>query len=215
MSAAPRESAPESEVNPHENVVLAFETADRASFPPQGAILLVGDSQFSRWNSLHEDLPGYSLINRGIDSSYMSDVLHFTDRIVLPYNPRLIVVHEGGNDVHAGKSPEQVVTDMRAFVDKVRPVLPSVPIAFSSLTPSPARWEEALIRRRANRMIKDYAGSQKGLIFIDLFDGYLGTDSRPREELFLEDHLHHSHAGYLVRVRLSRPYLGEPDVKTK
>ena len=33
---------------------------------------------------LAEDLPGYTVINRGIDSFQMSDLLYFADRLVLP-----------------------------------------------------------------------------------------------------------------------------------
>src|SRR5580692_9618664 len=80
-----------------ETNVLAYEAADRTNAPPPGAILLAGDSQFFRWKTLAEDLPGYTVINRGIDSFQMSDLLYFTDRLVLPYKPRLIVLHVGGN----------------------------------------------------------------------------------------------------------------------
>src|SRR5215475_5431014 len=67
-----------------EKAVKAYEAADKAESPPQGAILLVGDSQFFRWKTLKEDLPGYTVINRGVDSFQFSDVLEFADRIVLP-----------------------------------------------------------------------------------------------------------------------------------
>src|SRR5919205_2420858 len=83
-------TAPE---NRFEKNVRAYEAADKTKPPPAGAILLVGDSQFFRWKTLHEDLPGYTIINRGVDSFQFSDVIHFTGRIVLPYKPRLIVLH--------------------------------------------------------------------------------------------------------------------------
>src|SRR5262245_5535919 len=78
-----------------EKDIVAFEMADRKSPPPKGAILFVGDSQFTRWKSIQEDLKGYTVINRGFGGSKMSDLLHYTDRIVIPYRPRLIVVNEG------------------------------------------------------------------------------------------------------------------------
>src|SRR5262245_13230056 len=67
-----------------EKDVQAYEAADKTNAPPRNAILLAGDSQFFRWKTLHEDLQGYTIINRGIDSFQTSDLLHFTDRIVLP-----------------------------------------------------------------------------------------------------------------------------------
>jgi len=51
-----------------EKQVLAYEADDRASPPPANAILFAGDSQFFRWKTIREDLAGYTLINRGIDS---------------------------------------------------------------------------------------------------------------------------------------------------
>ena len=100
----------------------------------------------------------------------MSDLLHFADRLVLPYKPRLIVLHAGGNDVHNGRTPEQLLSDFKAFVAKVRASQPDVPIAFSSITPGPGRWDEAAQRRRANQAIKDYVATDKSLSFIDLWD---------------------------------------------
>ena len=200
--------------NRFEMNVRAYEDADKTNTPPQGAILLAGDSQFFRWKTLPEDLPGYTIINRGIDSFQFTDLLQFTDRLVLPYKPRLIVLHVGGNDVHNGKSPAQVLADFQTFVAKVRSTLPEVPIAFSSITPGPGRWDEADQRKQANQAIKDYVATQKNLHFIDLWDAMLTPDGKPREDLWVEDRVHPNHAGYLLRVKIMRPILGAPDKKS-
>lgn len=197
--------------NRFEKNVEAYEAADKANPPPTGAILLAGDSQFYRWKTLHEDLPGYTLVNRGIDSFQTSDLIHFTDRLVLPHKPRMIILHVGGNDVHNGKTPAQVLADFQTFVAKVRAVLPNVPIAFSSITPGPGRWSEAEQRKATNRVIQDYIATQPGLQFIDLWDAMLTPDGRPREDIWVEDRVHPNHAGYLLRVQIMRPLLGPPD----
>jgi lysophospholipase L1-like esterase len=196
---------------PFEKDIRAFEAADKTNPPPPGAILLAGDSQFTRWKTVHEDLPGYRVINRGFGGSKMSDLLLYTDRIVLPYKPRMIVVNEGGNDIHAGRTPEQLLADITNFVGRVQAVLPETTIVFGGLTPSPARWSEADTRRHFNQMLKAYFSSGKNRVYLDLFDAFLGTDGKPREDLFVEDKLHNSAAGYAVRVRLMRPLLGPPD----
>ena len=200
-----------SRANRFENWILTFEAADQKNPPPQGAILFVGDSLFALWTSLQNDLPDYTVINRGFGGSQMSDLLQYTDRIVIPYKPRLIIVNEGGNDIHRGRRPEEVLADTRAFVEKVRAALPNTRVAISSLTPSPSRWSEAETAKHANRIIRDYIATQENVFFIDLFDAYLGPDGKPREELFVEDHLHHSTAGYQVRIQATRGILGEPD----
>jgi lysophospholipase L1-like esterase len=160
-------------------------------------------------------LPDYTVINRGIDSLETSDLVHYADRLVLPYKPRLIILHIGGNDVHAGKSPEQVLADFQAFVAKVRAVMPDVPIAFSSTTPGPARWAEADKRKATNQIIRDYIATQPNLLYINLWDAMLTPDGKPREDLWVADRVHPNHDGYLLRVKIMRPILGEPDTKTK
>ena len=208
LPAFAAETPPESRF---EQQVRLYADADRANPPPQGAILLAGDSQFFRWKTYQDDLPGYTIVNRGIDSFQTSDLIQFTERLVLPHRPRLIVLHVGGNDIHNGKSPERLLADFKTFVAKVRAVLPQVPIFFSSITPGPGRWDEAVQRKAANKLIQDYIATQPDLKFIDLWDAMLTPDGKPREDIWVEDRVHPNHAGYLIRVGVMRPLLGPPD----
>lgn len=194
-----------------EKDIQAFEQHDRESPPPRGAILFVGDSTFTKWKTMQEDLSGYTVINRGFGGSQMADLLRYVDRIVLPYAPRMIVVQEGGNDIHGGRSPAELLADVQAFVAKVRAVRPEVPIILGSMTPNPARWSEVETRKQANQMLKDYAATQQNVTYVNFFDAWLGPDGMPRPELFIEDRLHPSALGYKMRVDILRPILGAPD----
>lgn len=194
-----------------ERVIAAYEAADRATPPSPNAILLAGDSQFYRWKTLTEDLPGYTVINRGIDSFQTADLIHYFNRLVRPYRPRFIVLHVGGNDVNRGKSPEQILADFKTFVTLVRETQPDVPIAFTSITLSPGRWSQADTRRQANNLVRDYTATQPNLHFIDLWDAMLTADGQPREDLWVEDRIHPNQTGYRIRVSTMRPLLGPPD----
>jgi lysophospholipase L1-like esterase len=191
--------------------VAEYEAEDRAHPPPRGAILFAGDSQFYRWKTIHEDLPGYTLINRGIDSFHLEHLIQYVDRLVLPYDPRLIVLHVGGNDVHNGKTPERVLADFKTLVTKIRAKYPQVRIVFSSITPGPGRWDEAPQRVATNKILRDYIATRPDLGFIDLWDAMLTKDGKPREDLWVEDRVHPNHAGYLLRVELTKPFLGPPE----
>jgi lysophospholipase L1-like esterase len=193
-----------------EKQVQKYEAEDKATPPPRDAILFAGDSQFYRWNTIHEDLAGYTLINRGIDSFQLPDLIHYVDRLVLAYRPRLIVLHVGGNDVHNGRTPAQLLADFRLFVEKVRIRLPNARIVYSSITPGPGRWDEAPQRVVANRAIQDYIATQKNLDFVDLWGAMLQPDGQPREDLWVADRVHPNHAGYLIRAKLTKPLLGPP-----
>ena len=193
-----------------EKKVQEYEAGDRDSAPPRGAILFAGDSQFYRWKTIREDLPGYTLINRGIDSFQFPDLLRYFDRLVLPYKPRLIVLHVGGNDVHNGRTPAQVLADLQAFVARVRATLPGVHVVYSSITPGPGRWDEAPQRVVTNSAIREYIATQPDLAFVDLWGAMLTPAGLPREDLWVEDRVHPNHAGYLIRAKLTLPLLGPP-----
>jgi lysophospholipase L1-like esterase len=193
-----------------EKKIQEYEAGDKLHVPPRGAILFAGDSQFYRWKTINEDLPGYSLINRGIDSFQLPDLLRYFDRLVLPYRPRLIVLHVGGNDVHNGRTPAQVLADFQSFVGRVRAALPGVHVVYSSITPGPGRWDEAPQRVVTNQAIRDFIATQPDLGFIDLWDAMLTPAGQPREDLWVEDRVHPNHAGYLIRAKLTAPLLGPP-----
>ena len=211
LGQAPVTSPPSTQAERFAAKVAEYEAEDRAHPPPKGAILFAGDSQFYRWKTIHDDLAGYTLINRGIDSFQLEHLIQYVDRLVLPYEPRLIVLHVGGNDVHNGKSPERVLADFRALVAKIRARYPRVRIVFSSITPGPARWDEAPQRVATNKVLRDYIATQPDLGFIDLWSAMLTRDGKPREDLWVEDRVHPNHAGYLLRVELTKPFLGPPE----
>jgi lysophospholipase L1-like esterase len=204
-------AAPVSLAERFERQVQAYEAEDRATPPPKGAILFAGDSQFFRWKTIHEDLPGYTLLNRGIDSFQLEHLIQYVDRLVLPYEPRLIVLHVGGNDVHNGKSPARVLADFQTFVARVREKYPKVRIVFSSITPGPGRWDEASQRVETNRVLREYIATRPDLAFIDLWSAMLTPGGQPREDLWVADRVHPNHAGYLLRAELTKPLLGQPD----
>jgi len=196
-----------------ERDIQAFEAADKKSPPPQGAVLFVGSSSIRRWKSLAQDFPEYKTINRGFGGSELADSVYYADRIVIPYKPRLVVLFAGTNDIAAGKSPQTVFADFKAFVAKVRPALPETRIAYLSISPAPSRWSQADKQKEANRLIREYidaenkSSGKKQLDFIDLWDQFLGPDGKPREDLFLPDRLHNNAAGYKIRAAAVRPHL--------
>ncbi len=193
--------------NRFENEILAFEKADASNPPPKDAILFIGSSGIRLWKSLASDFPRHQVINRGFGGSHISDSLHYADRIVIPYRPRLIVFRAGINDIHAGKSPEQVAADFKAFVDKVRAALPDTRIAFMAINPSPSRIKNIDRERRANELIQAYIQSQGNLDYIDIFNPMLGADGQPRPELYIADRLHPSAEGYKLWTELVTPHL--------
>jgi len=211
--AAGAPAAPAQTANPHrfESEIAAFEAADKANPPPKNAILFVGSSSIRKWTSVADDFPSHKVINRGFGGSHLSDVDYYFDRIVLPYKPKMIVLYAGSNDINAGKTPETVVDDYKAFVQKVGSALPDTKVAFISINTSPARWNEVEKVKQANRQIADFIAKNGKLIFIDTFSAVLDGEGKPRPELYVQDRLHMNAKGYAIWTAIIAPYLGPPE----
>jgi len=173
-----------------ENAIRAFEAADKTNPPPQNAILFIGSSSIKRWTTLADDFQGYTVINRGFGGSHLSDSVAFVDRIVIPYKPKIVLIYAGDNDIAFGKSPEEVFGDFKKFVKKVHASLPETTVEFISIKPSPLREKYLEQIKKTNRMIKEFAGKQKRVGYIDVFTPMLNGEGRPRPELVVKDGLH-------------------------
>lgn len=194
-----------------EKEIAAFEEKDRENPPPKGAIVFVGSSSIRKWTTLADDFPHHRVLNRGFGGSQLGDSVHFADRIVLPYEPRMIVVYAGGNDINLGKTAEQVFAAYQAFVEKVRAKLPDTPIAYISIAGNPKRWAQVDEVKKANALIEDYAKEKPNLKFINVFPRMLGADGLPRPEIFVEDRLHMNAEGYQLWTEIVGSYLPAPD----
>jgi lysophospholipase L1-like esterase len=194
-----------------EKEISAFEAKDKQNPPPKNGIVFVGSSSIKKWTTLTEDFPHHQVLNRGFGGSQLGDSVHFADRIVLPYEPRMVVVYSGGNDIHAGKSPEQVFAAFQAFVEKIHAKLPKTEIAYISIAGNPSRWAEVDRVKKANVLIADYIKTQPGLKFIDVFPRMLASDGQPRPEIFVADRLHMNAEGYKLWTKMVGSYLPAPD----
>jgi lysophospholipase L1-like esterase len=186
-----------------------FDSIDRAQMPAPGGVVFVGSSTIRLWPDLKSDFPGINVIQRGFGGSRLDEVLRYTPKIVIAYKPRLIVLYAGDNDLAEGRTAEQVYKDYRSFVALVHRALPNAKIVFISIKPSESRWNLVGEMRSANEKIRRFTTTDPRLVYVDVFNPMLGADGRPRPELFRDDKLHMTAAGY----ELWRSIL-EPVVKT-
>lgn len=187
--------------------IAAFEAWDRQNSAPKDAILFVGSSSIRMWQTV-ESFPSRAVINRGFGGSHVSDVNHFAERIVLKYRPRTIVFYAGDNDIADGKSPEQVAEDFAKFVEIVRTQLPDASILYLPIKPSLARWQLWPKMRQANSLVHRYVEENAHVKFVDTATPMLGSDGKPRPEIFLDDGLHMNDTGYRLWTEILNKELG-------
>jgi lysophospholipase L1-like esterase len=178
--------------------IRAFEEADRVALPAPGGIVFVGSSSIRLWETLQQDFPGLPVINRAFGGSKIHEVAAFADRVVLPYRPRLIVFYAGTNDLNDGLRVERVFADYQRFVRLVHAALPDTRIAFISVAPNPARWHLRRAMQRLNRKVASYSRTDPRLDFIDVWSAMLGSEGRPRPDIYVEDRLHMNEKGYAI-----------------
>jgi lysophospholipase L1-like esterase len=190
-----------------EKEVAAYESQDRIAPPPKGGLLFAGSSTIRMWTTLAADFPRHSVINRGFGGTQIVDCTYFADRLIFPHAPKAIFLRAGTNDIHAGKTPEQVFADFQEFVATIHARLPDTEIWFISLCPTLARISETSANRKLNELVADYARRAPHIHYIDTWSVSLDAAGNVRPELFLADRLHFNAAGYKILAERVRPYL--------
>lgn len=189
--------------------ICTFEEQDRRQPPAPGMIVFTGSSSFTLWSAMEHDLAPLPVLNRGFGGARMQDVVHYAERVVLPYRPCAVVLFAGTNDIAWPKpaTAQQVYEGYLAFVQYVHSRLPEVPVYFVAITPTPSRWEYWSIVQEANRLIEEHTRSDPRLHFIDLTDQLLGPDGKPDRSLYRFDRLHPNQRGYTKWTAVIKPRL--------
>jgi lysophospholipase L1-like esterase len=189
--------------------IVAFKKKDSAQMPPTNAILFVGSSSFARWQDVGNYFPEYTIINRGFGGSILTDVIRYTYDIILPYQPKQVVIYCGENDLASVDSISSVeaYNRLKTLFGMIRTNLPKTNIAFISMKPSPSRANVQYKMKEANKLIKTFISAQINASFIDIYDAMLDNKGQMREELYVSDRLHMKPAGYAIWKKAITPFL--------
>lgn len=178
-----------------EEEIQKFREWDRKNSFPDRAILFTGSSSARLWNTA-EAFPHLAVINRGFGGSHISDVRFFYEDVIAPYNPSLVVLYAGDNDVFDGKSPSQILSDFQQLSETILNDFPDANILYISIKPSSSRWEIWPQMDEANDRVYEYIDTHQQLFYVDLATPLLGEDGKPDDSLFLDDKLHLNDDGY-------------------
>lgn len=185
-------------------------TAKDATNPPApGGVVFVGSSSIKLWKTLAADFPGVPVINRGFGGSELADSLFYLDRIVLAYQPRLVVLYAGENDINGGKTPETVLADFQTFRAKLHAALPDAKLIYLSIKESPSRARMASLFQATNELIAADCATDARCTFVDVNTAMLDASGGTRPELFVKDQLHLNADGYAIWKRELAPHIAK------
>ena len=181
------------------------------AFAP-GGIVFAGSSSIRYWESLVADMAPLRVLGQGFGGSKLSQLVTWTDRLIIAHQPRAVVVYSGENDL-AGllgsrrKTADDLVPMFGQIVERVQAQLPATRIYWVSIKKPPARREIWPEIDRANQLLAEFCAGDPQCGVIDVLTPMCDDWGVPREELYGADGIHLNESGYAVWTAVIRPRL--------
>ena len=195
--------------------ISVFDSLNLVEPSDAGTLLVTGSSSVRLWDSIHQDLVPYRVMQRGYGGAKLTDFNYYADRIIKPGPFKAIVVFIA-NDIageEGDRTPKQVLHLFKELVRQVRERNPGTPVCWIEVTPTPRRWQVYDQIREANERIRKYCSRQDDLYFISTSDHYLTPAGIPDSTLFRGDMLHLNRDGYELWAELIRDALEEAGIQ--
>lgn len=178
----------------------------------QGEIVFYGASNFRLWTQMENDLADFKVQNHGFGGSTDKDLVQRADKLLYPYNPRVVVFQTGSNDYVGlpGTDDEKVAACMvnkREMFTQFHARLPEAKFVVMSGLLLPGRSQYTELTQRINEELEQLCDETDYLYFVDASAMTFNGETYA-EELFIEDGIHLNHEGQLRWcVKYIRPVL--------
>lgn len=169
----------------------------------KGEIVFYGASNFRLWKDLDDDLLPYIAQNHGFGGCTDSFLIKYADRILFPYEPKIVFFQTGSNEyVQMRGTDEERLNKCMAIKDEMytsfHKALPNAKFVVMSGLLLPGRVQYVALTQGINKKLKKYCEEHSDFMtFVDAeemtFDG-----TNFRKELFISDGLHLNHDGQLL-----------------
>ena len=204
----------EDKVTYWENDIAVFDSLNTAEPADTSTLLVTGSSSVRLWNTIHEDLAPYQVMQRGYGGAKLTDFNYYAGRIIQAGRMKAILVFVA-NDISGGeedRTPKEVFHLYKALVEQIRERNPDTPVFWIETTPTPSRWHAIDQIRKANALIRNYCEKNDDLYFIGTYDAYTNEAGLPDSTLFRNDMLHLNPQGYAIWARRIKLNLEEAGI---
>ena len=209
VTALRGEQTPDPDPSRFAESIAQFARADQLHPSEKGGIVFVGSSSIRRLD-LQAVFPGLVALNRGFGGSHISDVNYHIENTVLKYEPRLTVLYCGSNDLWSGKPAFQVLEDFLEFKSRLFERLPKSKLIVLASRPSPKRHSGVERELAFNYLLRIEASRDPRILFLSgSSDRFFNDKGEYLTELFHQDRLHMSDAGYRVWKEILTPFLAD------
>jgi len=169
-------------------------------------IVFTGSSSVRIWRNLESVFPGHQIVNSGFGGSQASDLLAFSEELILSFNPNKVFIYEGDNDIWASKKPKEIIHTIQEIIKKIRTQNNTVQIVLIAAKPSISRWHLKRNYKRLNRKFKKLSKKDNRIKFADVWKPML-QNRRVMQDIFIEDGLHMNAKGYNIWRAVIKPFI--------
>lgn len=191
-----------------------FEQLDKTSPPAKGGIVFTGSSSIRLWKTATA-FPDLPVLNRGFGGSVANDLIVYFDNVVATYEPKVLLVYTGSNDLNAKLTTDEVLVDYTKFLSMVHEKFPATRIIVTSVKTSIKRWDQYASVKKLNADLESWCQGKDWIRWVECTSHLLGSDGKPRAEIFRDDKLHLNDKGYAEWNAIIRPILQEEWAKLK
>jgi len=204
------------DLNRFTNEIEVFKEIDTRATYNKNSFVFVGSSSIRMWNSLEEDMSPIPIINRGFGGSTIPELIHFLDDLVIKYQPKVVVIYSGENDMWMEEIDDKdTFHNFRVLIKKLLSKLPDSEFYYIAAKPNVARWSAWPEYQASNNAIAAYCEEKPYLHFLDVSQVMLNEDGSADSTIFIDDMLHMNEEGYRRWNKMIRPIMLEAYEKHK
>ncbi len=188
-----------------DQIVAKFDTI---SFQTEKKLaVFTGSSSVRLWSTLSVDIPELNTMNTGFGGSTYKELAHYKFELITKYQPDIVVVYEGDNDVTGAESAAEITDIAKVFYEDLMKELPDAKIFVLAAKPSPLRWHLKSKYDELNTLMHAYTMQHEQLNYIDIWSPMIGPNQRPLPHIFISDSLHMNAQGYEIWTETIVPIL--------
>ena len=179
----------------------------------QPTLVLTGSSSIRLWPEAPEAFPQFEVINAGFGGSCYSDLWALRDTLLFAFEPDVVVIYEGDNDLSDGLPQSEILGSANASCLRT---LPGGCQKRKSWCWRPNQASpDSIWPRNAERCLKALVQEVRRheFAFVDFWDAMHLANGRLDADLFVGDGLHLNQGGYDVWVETLRRELPWLDPK--
>lgn len=180
--------------------------------PQENGVLLYGSSTMANWRKddmCYTQLAPLPITNTGFGGSTAEEALYYYHRLVVPARPAVMAYYEGANDLMNKYTPEEVIETTRRLFDWAKQDFPGIRFLIVPIKLSPGLDHIREEGERCNAMFEQFANERDDTEVVDMDPLLYDANGEHRDDIYVEDKLHHNQKGYEELAAILKPRLIE------